>query len=201
MRACFRPQRKRLRRNIVLASILLGLAAPAVQGRQSLEFDLSRLSERGRDAYSRLQTATMFRMGTVGFAGETSSEEQALQNLLYETEAIGALKSLCRSARAAGSLYAFVGLRTRDIKTFEEEVRLYRARSEQKRERSEHLEESPRSSPWIVAELEAGPGTVLTQSGCLVMPQQIESILRRIEMGIYYGGFGNVTTRELSLPK
>ena len=191
-----------MRRNILLASILLGLAVPAVQGRQKLEFDLSRLSERGRVAYARLQGAVMFRIGPVGFAGETSLEELALQNLLYEGEAIEALRSLCRNATTAGTLYGLLGLRTLDIKAFEQEVRLYRDRSQQieKSSRpipSEQIEKRSQSFPYM----EAGPGTVLTQTGCLVIPEQQESILRKLEMGICCWVFGNVPRRELSPPK
>jgi hypothetical protein len=83
----------KLVRKIVVASVLLGLAVPSVLGRQSLEFNLSLLSEKGRNAYSVLQSATMFRIGPVGFAGEMSPEELALQNLMYESLGIEALRA------------------------------------------------------------------------------------------------------------
>ena len=189
-------------RSIVLASILLGFSVPAVQGRQSLEFDLSRLSERSRDAYAKLQSAIMFRIGPVGIAGETSPEEVALQNLLYDGESTEALRSLCRTASTAGTLYALIGLRIRDIKAFEQELQLYRDRSEASEKRlppvhSEQIESRLPSLPSI----EAGPGIVLTQSGCLIMPEQKESLLRKIESGVYGGGSGMITIRELSPPK
>ena len=200
-------------RNIALGLILLALTVQAIQGGQTLEFDMSRLSDKGREAYSRLQSATMFRLGPVGFTGETSPEELALQSLLSEGDAVESLRSLCRSGTAAGSLYGLMGLRKRDAKVFEEELRLYRARLEQiekssqppsseqiekspKPVSSEQIEKSPRSFP----NMQAGPGTILTQQGCLIIPEQQESILRKLEWGIYVVGFGG-QPRTLGPPK
>ena len=178
-------------RNIALGLILFGLTVQAIQGGQTLEFDMSRLSEKGREAYFRLQSAIMFRLGPVGFTGETSPEELALQSLLSEGDAVESLRSLCRSGTAAGSLYGLMGLRKRDIRVFKEELQLYRDRLEQ-------IEKSPQpaSSEQIgkrqlpFPSMQAGPGTILTQQGCLVIPEQQESILRKLEWGIYVVGFG-----------
>ena len=178
-------------RNIALGLILLGLTVQAIRGGQTLEFDMSRLSDKGREAYFRLQSATMFRLGPVGFTGETSPEELALQSLLSEGDAVESLRSLCRSGTAAGSLYGLMGLRKRDIRVFKEELQLYRDRLEQIEKSSqptppEQIEKSPLPFPYM----HEGPGTVLTQQGCLVIPEQQESILRKLEWGIYVVGFG-----------
>ena len=165
-----------MRRAIAFAWILLGLSVPGVAGCQSLEFNLQLLSERGRGAYATLHGAIMFRIGAVGFMGETSPEELALRDLVNDVEAIPALRSLCRNATTAGRLYALLGLRIRDINAFQEEALL-------SRDSSEHKEKSPTDSLAI----EDGPGAVLTQTGCLVIPEQQESILRKIEVGVYGG--------------
>jgi hypothetical protein len=44
-------------------------------------------------------------------------------------------------------------------------------------------------------------GTVLTQVACLVISEQQESILSRLERGIYVAGFGIITIPALSPPK
>ena len=194
---------RNVRKNIILTATLLALTVQAIQGRQTLEFDMSRLSEKGREAYFRLQSATMFRLGPVGFTGETSPEELALQSLLSEGDAVESLRSLCRSGTAAGSLYGLMGLRKRDIRVFKEELQLYRDRLEQIEKSSqpappEQIEKSPQpaSSEQIgkrqlpFPSVQAGPGTILTQQGCLVIPEQQESILRKLEWGIYVVGFG-----------
>jgi len=182
----------------ILASILLTLAVPSVEGRQSHEFDLSRLSERGREAYSRLQTAIIFRIGPVGFAAQTSSEELALQELMSEGEAIGALKSLCRNATTVGSLYALLGLSSRDVNAFREQVQLYRSRSDEDRRRTEDLEKRSQRFPGLVTPT----GEVPVQNGCIVMQEQIEAILNLIEQGGYHlGTYGSLNTRQPSPPR
>ena len=205
---------RNVRKNIVLTAILLALTVQAIQGGQTVEFDFARLSDKGREAYTTLQSATMFRLGPVGFTGETSAEELALQDLLSEGSAVEALRSLCRSATAAGSLYALMGLRNRDTEVFSQEIRLYRDRFEKSEKSSEsiHTERSEKSSPATHKEqietslrlspyMQAGLGTILTQQGCLIIPEQQESILSRLERGIYSVGFGNLTVRELNPPK
>ena len=174
-------------KTITFVALLVVLIGPRVQASQSVEFNLQLLSERSREAYFTLQGAIMFRMGSVGFMGTTSPEESALRDLLYDIEAIPALKSLSRNATTAGRLYALLGLRIRDINAFREEAQLYRERSEQDRDRSEPVEKSPRD----VLVIEDGTGSVLTQSGCLVIPEQQESILRKIELGVYGGNAEN----------
>ena len=116
----------------------------------------------------------MFGIGPVGYAATRSPEELALRELLSDVEAIPALRSLCRNATAAGRLYALLGLRLRDLNAFQEEARLYRDRREPKEK-----------SQTDILVIEDGPGTVLTQTGCLVIPEQQESILRQIEVGVY----------------
>src|SRR5678815_2836586 len=115
-------KRGRVRREIILASIFMGLAVGAVAGQEKTDFDQSGLSQRGQDAYIKLRTAAFFSIGPVGYVGQPSGEEIALRELMHEGKATDALKSLCRTATTAGSLYALLGLSIRDVAAFKEEL-------------------------------------------------------------------------------
>ena len=76
---------------------------------QSPEFKNEQLSPKGRAAFNKLFSACIFRIGGVGYSGETSKEELALYDLLEEEQAVQALRSLVSSGSYEGGLYGLLG--------------------------------------------------------------------------------------------
>ena len=165
---------KRILHSVVVATLAISLGA---QAQQKPEFDASRLSEAGRQAYRKLSGAIVFRLGAV-HAGQISAEERALITLLSEKEAVGALRSLVGNATPEGGLYGLLGLRAKDMESFRRQVELYKS------------QEGPpeRALPPLRREDITIPrGHVVTQneSGFEIRPK--EQIIGRIEDGEYDG--------------
>jgi RNA polymerase sigma factor (sigma-70 family) len=76
------------------------------------------LNEEARKAYNSLKAVTFFAVGGVGDDGEISQGEQALRLLLKEPDRAAVFARLARDAGTEGRLYALVGLRLTDEKTF-----------------------------------------------------------------------------------
>ena len=77
--------------------IIVALFSVVTHATRSEVFRREQLSPKGQRVYNRLVSACIFRVGGVGYAGETSDEELALYDVLEEDQAIEALKSLVAS--------------------------------------------------------------------------------------------------------
>jgi hypothetical protein len=72
---------------------------------QTAEFNPEILSAKARIAYSKLAKACVFRVGGVGYGGQTSKEELALYDLLEDAHALDALRSLVKTGSYEGAKY------------------------------------------------------------------------------------------------
>lgn len=77
---------------------------------QEKTFDESFLSDRGKQAYQTLLKIELFAIGGVGYSGQTSEGEKALNILLDEKDAVSAFKSLVGKATIEGGLYSLAAL-------------------------------------------------------------------------------------------
>lgn len=171
MPLALRRDMKRFVAFVVLNFALFGLHTTSVQ---TEEFSRERLSSKGKMAYSKLAAACIFRVGGVGYSGETSKEELALYDLLEEAQALAALKSLVKSGSYEGGLYGLLGLSIKDHGEFNRAVEIYKAR----RERPEWQETGS-----FECFLRATGETVTTQSGCIVYTQPREKMVTAIQSG------------------
>src|SRR5688500_1973089 len=126
-------------------------------------------------AYSKLAAACIFRIGGVGFSAETSKEELAFYDLLQETQALAAFKSLVKAGSYEGGLYGLLGLIIRDHEEFNRAVEIYQAR----KERPEWQETGSFECFRATGE------TVTTQSGCIIYTEPREKIVSAIQSGRY----------------
>ena len=142
---------------------------------QTAEFNPDILSTKARIAYNKLATACVFRVGGVGYAGQTSKEELALYDLLEDAHALNALHSLVKTGSFEGGLYGLLGLSIRDHSKFNLAVEIYKARKER-----------PESQKTGLCEFFAVTGeTVTTQSGCNIDVEQRDNIVTAIQSGRY----------------
>lgn len=93
---------------------------------QEKAFDQSVLSEKGRQAYQTLLKVELFALGGIGYGGETSTGEEAMDVLIQEREAKPAFRSLIKNSTPEGGLYALAGLRILNCACFKEELENYR---------------------------------------------------------------------------
>ncbi len=85
------------------------------------------LSAQGVKAYDIVRTTDTFSSAHVGFAGTTPAVVWAFRDLLAETNADAAFKSLLQEATLPGQLYALCGLWFTDQAEFKKQVARYRA--------------------------------------------------------------------------
>ena len=163
--------KKALRSILVLVALVSCIDAATKSG----DFKRVQLSPRGRIAYERLRSACVFSIGKVGFGGETSQEELALYQLLEETEAAEALKSLVTEGKYEGGLYGLLGLSLRSKEEFNRAVEIYNARKE--------LPEWQTTGSFEC--FRATAETVTTMSGCIISTEQREKVVVRIQSGRY----------------
>jgi hypothetical protein len=160
-----------------LIAITITLNFCVARAVQKSDFDGERLSQKGRAAYQKLFSADIFRVGGVGYSGETSEEELALYDLLAEDAAIEALKSLVSDGSYEGGLYGLLGLSVTNVAEFNRAVEVYKSR-EQPPER--------RTSQSFVG-LGIPQGSVTIQSGCIVKADDWLKIVSNIQSGRYDG--------------
>lgn len=117
------------------------------------------LNREGEKAYATLKTAPFFAIGGVGYGNLTSEEEKAFRVLLRQPQAVSAFKSLLRDKDTCGEgrLYALLGLRLKDRKTFTQEA-----------------------APVLNSLAE-----VKTMSGCIIKRESVADVARRIQKGQY----------------
>jgi hypothetical protein len=154
---------------LLLIVVLLSVVAAAAQ---SAEFKPEQLSPKGRVAFTKLLSACVFRIGSVGYSGATSKEELALYDLLEEREAIGALKSLVATASYEGGLYGLLGLSIRDHTEFNIAVGIYKARKDRPKRQTGAFE-------CFLADGEM----VTTQSGCIFSIESRDKVVGNIQSG------------------
>jgi len=160
-----------------LSSIFLvgALLACIAQATPRVDFKRAQLSSKGRVAYDRLRSACIFRVGGVGWGGETSEEELALYQLLEERKAVEALRSLVIGGSYEGGLYGLLGLRLGSKKEFNRAVEIYNARKE--------LPEWQTTSSFAC--FRATGDTVTTQSGCIISMESREEVVTGLRSGRY----------------
>jgi hypothetical protein len=92
--------------------LLIGLTGCYFQiNAQEKTFDQNILSDKGKSAYHVLLGADVFALGGIGYSGETSTAETAVDILIEENAATEALTSVITDASPEGGLYALYGLR------------------------------------------------------------------------------------------
>jgi len=155
--------------------VFLALGACVAQATQNSDFKGLQLSPRGRVAYDRLRSACMFRVGGVGFGGETSKEELALYELLDEKQAVEALKTLVTAGSYEGGLYGLLGLSLGDKAEFDRAVEVYNARHERPEWQATGSFECFRATG----------DAVTTQSGCIIMSEPRTKVVTGIQAGDY----------------
>jgi hypothetical protein len=157
---------------ILMAATLNFCVASAAQ---RSDFDVERLSPRGRAAYQKLVSADIFRVGGVGYSGETSEQELALYDLLDERDSCEALKSLVGGGSYEGGLYGLLGLSITNVGEFNRAVEVYKSR--------EQPPERRMSEPF--AGLGIPEGRVAIQSGCVVEADDWLKLVSNIQSGRY----------------
>jgi hypothetical protein len=164
---------RRMKKFLTVIAIALNVCVvPAVQ---RSHFSVERLSARGRDAYQKLFAADIFRVGGVGYSGETSEEELALYDLLEGREAVEALKSLVSEGSYEGGLYGLLGLSITNVGEFNRAVEVYKSR-----------EPPPeRNMLQSFAGLSVPKGKVAIQSGCIILRDDWLKLVSDIQSGRY----------------
>jgi hypothetical protein len=77
---------------------------------------------RKEQAYQTLLKVDLFALGGIGYSGEISKGEEALDILLEENELIPAFRKLVKEATPEGKLYALLGLKMLNCECFIEEL-------------------------------------------------------------------------------
>jgi hypothetical protein len=164
-----------MKRALSSCLVFLALVACVAQATQSGDFKRAQLSPKGRSAYDRLRSACIFRVGGVGYGGETSKEELALCQLLDERHAVEALKSLVTAGSYEGGLYGLLGLSLENKTEFDRGVEIYNARNERPEWQATGSFECFRATG----------DTVTTQSGCIIGSELRTKVVASIQSGIY----------------
>ena len=92
---------------IILGLLIFSISANA----QDKTFDVSVLSEKGRQAYQKLLKVELFAVDGIGYGGQSSEGYIAFNALLVEDKknAIKTFKSLVKDATVEGGLYGLLG--------------------------------------------------------------------------------------------
>lgn len=164
-----------MKRFLALNAIAIALSVCVTYAAQKSDFNVDQLSPKGRAAYQKLFSADIFRVGGVGYSGETSKEELALYDLLAEKDAIEALKSLVSDGSYEGGLYGLLGLSITNVGEFNRAVEVYKSR--------EQPPEREMSQP--VAGLGPPKGKVTIQFGCIIEAEDWLKVVSNIQSGRY----------------
>lgn len=157
-----------------LILVLFGFGLVTAQAQERKDFDSVTLSEAGIIAYKKLLIAGVFSIGGVGYGGEISESEEAMEVLLSEQNAIAAFKSLVTNATAEGGLYGLAGLYVKDLQLFKDESAVYKKRD---------LPADRKVTPPYGEMIEISEGFVVVQSGCIVGSESATKIIAAIETG------------------
>jgi len=104
-------------RVLVLLTVVFGLYGFGV----AQSFDERVLGERSRQAYRDLRTVEIFAIGGVGYSGEISSGEAALDILVDDKESVAGFKDLVVTGTIEAGLYGLFGLKILGCDCFEAE--------------------------------------------------------------------------------
>jgi len=163
-----------MKRTFAFFIIAIALNVCVAQAAQKPDFDVQRFSAKGREAYQKLLSADIFRVGAVGYAGQTSVEELALYDLLEEKGAVEALKGLVRGGSYEGGLYGLLGLSITNVGEFNRAVEVYKSREPPSKRQTQSF-----------AGLGVPAGHVTIQSGCIVSADDWLKVMARIQSGHY----------------
>jgi hypothetical protein len=119
-----------MKNSLLLIAVALTLSLCVVHAARKSKFDVECLSPKGRAAYQKLFSADIFRVGGVGYSGETSEEELGWYDLLDESDAVEALKSLVGDGSYEGGLYGLLGLSITNVGEFNRAVEVYKSREQ-----------------------------------------------------------------------
>ena len=155
---------------LIVVGALLGAVSPPTM---SEGFEREQLSSKGQRAYDRLLSACVFRVGGVGYSGQTSNEELALYELLDEQQAIDALRSLVMMGSYEGGLYGLLGLSIVNHSDFNRAVEVYKARTESR---------GRPANGGFECQISDGE-MVTTQNGCLFGSEPRERVVTRMQSG------------------
>jgi hypothetical protein len=117
----------------------------------------ARGEEVANPAVSGLAHTQLFAVGGIGVAGSMSDGERDLRTVLKQPNAAAVLREILSRATPAGQLYALLGLRLRDRAVYEQVLPALRKRSD----------------------------VISTARGCILMKEEMASIVRQIEHGDY----------------
>jgi hypothetical protein len=161
-----------MKRTLIVPALIL-LYVGLAQAQQEPKFEISHLTKSGQQAYKKLLSAKLFRLGGVDYAGLTSAEELALRGLLKEKRAVEALKTLVHEASPEGGLYGLLGLRLKEMASFQRAVEQYKLKGEP----------PERASQFDIIRIPKGQ--IATQEGCLLINKDRDEVLAEIESGAY----------------
>lgn len=154
----------------VLAAILfltVAFQAPVA----AASFDLSKISEKGREAFGVVRETDIFALGGVGVAGTTSPVEKAVRVLIAEPNGGEALADLVDHATPEGRLMALYGLRCASPAAYKSKLSEIRALpAPARRGEGPHRIEA---------------GYVKVMAGCEIMPERWADVVRRVASATY----------------
>jgi hypothetical protein len=133
-------------------------------------FDESVLSQKGKEAYQMLLEVDTFALFGVGYGGETSEGELALDTLAKEKEAISAFRSLVTKASPEGGIYALIGLKMLECDCFNQELANYKRLPEPVAREINQNEK-------------IGKGYLRTQSGCIIRQEKRSKTIQEVKAG------------------
>jgi hypothetical protein len=107
--------------------LFTGLLISLTVSGQTSSYDQAQLTVEGKKAYNTLRTVKFFAIGGVGYAGQKSDGERALEVLIEERIAVDAFKSLVAESSLEGALYGLFGLKMLKCECFEAEFSRFRA--------------------------------------------------------------------------
>lgn len=162
-----------MRKYLPFAAIMIVLSFNLIQASQKSGFEFYALSMKGHTAYKKLLSASIFRVGGVGWAGVTSQEELALYDLLREEKAVEALNSLVRDATYEGALYGLLGLSLTSVADFNRAVEVYKARDNPR----------GRNATEVFKGVKRPKDAVVTQFGCIISSEDRMKLVESIEAG------------------
>jgi hypothetical protein len=162
-----------MKKYLPFAAIIIVLSFNLVQASQKSGFEFYPLSMKGQAAYKKLISASIFRVGGVGYAGVTSQEELALYDLLKEEKAVEALNSLVRDATYEGGLYGLLGLSITSVAEFNQAVELYKARDDPR----------GRNATEVFDRVGFSKDAVVTQFGCIISTKDRMKLVESIQAG------------------
>lgn len=126
-------------------------------------------------AYQKLQHASIFNLGGVGFGQTITSEEQAFKTLLESGDSTALFRQLISEANSEGQLYALFGLHLRAPDLFQAEV--------------ERLRTNADPPDRIETSTVTRKGEVHVAHGCISFYQDRQTVIDEIAKGEWDAAF------------